>query len=417
MTTTPVVDADALLMELVATPEGRADPYSRYATLRALSPVHRSGFGFWVLTGYDDSQHLLRHPHVGKDFSQAVSALGLSEEHQADQAVFRNDHSNMLFADPPDHTRLRGLASRAFTPRTVEALRPRVVALVDDLVDGFGAGASGAGTVEVDVMDTLAFPLPVTVIGEMLGVPAEDRAQFRPLVRASTALLELAISPEALKDATAASATMEQYFTELVAERRARPRDDLLTKLIHAEDDGDRLDEIELVSTAILLFAAGFETTTHLIGNGLLALLRHPDQLARLRRDGALVRPAVEELLRYDSPVQITARTAYDDIEIAGHMIGSGSTVLALLGAANRDPGRFTDPERFDVGRSEGPALSFGSGIHYCLGAALARLEAQVVLDRLLDRFGTWELGGGEPRHRDSLTLRGLVDLRVRFTP
>ncbi len=413
MTTTPVVEADALLMELVGTPEGRADPYTRYATLRALSPVHRSGFGFWVLTRYDDCQHLLRLPNVGKDFSQAVSALGLDEEHWEEQAVFRNDHSNMLFADPPDHTRLRGLASRAFTPRTVEALRPQVVALVDELVDGFGPPEHA---VEVDVMDTLAFPLPVTVIGEMLGVPAGDRAQFRPLVRASTALLELAISPEALKEATAASATMERYFTELVAERRARPRDDLLTKLIHAEDEGDRLSEIELVSTAILLFAAGFETTTHLIGNGLLALLQHPDQLARLRRDRALLRPAVEELLRYDSPVQITARTAYEDIGIAGHTVPSGSTVLALIGAANRDPARFTDPDRLDVGRSEGPALSFGSGIHYCLGAALARLEAQTVLDRLLERFGTWELVGGQPQHRDSLTLRGLVDLRVRFT-
>ncbi|HEV3402244.1 MAG TPA: cytochrome P450 [Acidimicrobiales bacterium] len=408
MTTAPPVDADTLLVELVATPEGKADPYSRYATLRTYSPVHRSAFGFWVLSRFDDCQQLLRMPSVGKDFSEAVSALGLSEEHREEQAAFRNDHTNMLFADPPDHTRLRGLASRAFTPRTVEGLRPHIVALVDELIDGFDDG-------EVDVMDALAFPLPVTVIGEMLGVPAEDRAQFRPLVRASTALLELSITPEALKEATAASATMEQYFTDLVAERRAHPQDDLLTKLIHAEDEGDRLSEIELVSTSILLFAAGFETTTHLIGNGVLALLQHPDELARLRDDRTLLRPAVDELLRYDSPVQINARTAYEDIEVAGHQIESGSTVLALLGAANRDPARYTDPDRLDVGRSEGAPLSFGSGIHYCLGAALARMEAQIVLDRLLDRFGTWELVGGQPQHRDSLTLRGLVDLRVRF--
>jgi cytochrome P450 len=410
MTTAPAVDADTLLVELVATPEGKADPYSRYATLRTHSPVHQSAFGFWVLTRYDDCQHLLRLPNVGKDFSDAVSALGLSEEHREEQAAFRNDHTNMLFADPPDHTRLRGLASRAFTPRTVEGLRPHIVALVDELIDGFGDG-------EVDVMDALAFPLPVTVIGEMLGVPAEDRAQFRPLVRASTALLELSITPEALKEATAASATMERYFTDLVAERRAHPQDDLMTKLIFAEDEGDRLSEIELVSTSILLFAAGFETTTHLVGNGLLGLLQHPDQLARLRQDRTLLRTAVDELLRYDSPVQITARTAYEDIEIAGHRIGSGSTVLALLGAANRDPARFSDPERLDVGRSEGAPLSFGSGIHFCLGAALARLEARIVLDRLLERFSAMELVGGPPQHRDSLTLRGLVDLRVRFTP
>ncbi|HYX44823.1 MAG TPA: cytochrome P450 [Acidimicrobiales bacterium] len=408
MTTAPPVDADTLLVELVATPEGRADPYSRYAALRAHAPVHHSAIGFWVLTRYDDCQQLLRDPRVGKDFSNAADALGLGEEQRAEQAAFRNDHSNMLFADPPDHTRLRGLATRAFTPRTVEALRPSIVTLVDELLDGFGDG-------EVDVMDTLAFPLPVTVIGEMLGVPAEDRPRFRPLVRASTAVLELAITPEALAEATAASNTMEEYFRDLVAERRARPRDDLLTQLIEAEDKGDQLSEYELISTAILLFAAGFETTTHLIGNGVLALLRNPEQLDRLRHDRGLLRSAVEELLRYDSPVQITARTAYEEIEIGGYSVEPGSAVLALLGAANRDPQRFRDPDRLDVGRSEGGPLSFGSGIHYCLGAALARLEFAIVLDRLLDRFPTWELVGGPPRHRDSLTLRGLVDLRVRF--
>lgn len=409
MTITSSAEADTLVVELVATPEGKADPYPRYAALRTHVPVHRSAIGFWVLSRYDDCQRVLRDPRVGKDFSGAARALGLSEEHQAEQAAFRNDHSNMLFSDPPDHTRLRGLATRAFTPRTVEALRPRVVSLVDELIDGFGTG-------EVDVMDALAFPLPVTVIGEMLGVPAEDRAQFRPLVRASTAVLELAVTPEALGAATAARATMEEYFTGLVADRRAHPADDLLTQLIEAEDKGDQLSERELISTAILLFAAGFETTTHLIGNGLLALLRHPDELDRLRDDRSLLRSGVEELLRHDSPVQINARTANDDIEVGDHLVEAGSTLLVLLGAANRDPERFVDPDRLDLGRADGSSLSFGSGIHYCLGAALARLEAQVVLDRLLDRFGTWELIGGQPRHRDSLTLRGLVDLRVRFT-
>jgi len=402
------VDADSLVVELVATAEGRADPYSRYAALRSHAPVHRSAIGFWVLSRYEDCQRVMRDPHVGKDFSGATRALGLSEEQQAEQATFRDDHSNMLFADPPDHTRLRSLATRAFTPRTVEALRERVVTLVDELIDGFGSG-------EVDLMDALAFPLPVTVIGEMLGVPAEDRAQFRPLVRASTAVLELAITPEALTAATAARATMEGYFGELVAERRARPRDDLLTQLIEAEDKGDQLSERELISTAILLFAAGFETTTHLIGNSVLALLRNPDQLTRLRHDPGLLRPGVEELMRYDSPVQVNARTAYEDIDVGGHDIESGATMLVLLGAANRDPARFADPDRLDLGRADGASISFSSGIHYCLGAALARLEAQVVLSRLVERFGTWELVGGEPQHRDSLTLRGLVDLRVSF--
>jgi len=410
MTSVTTFDADALLVELVATPEGRADPYPRYAGLRAQAPVHRSGFGFWALTRYDDCQYVLRHPKVGKDFSGAASALGLSDAQRDEQARFREDRSNMLVTDPPDHTRLRGLASRAFTPRTVETLRPGVVAMVDELIDAFDAG-------EVDVMQALAFPLPVTVIGEMLGVPAEDREQLRPLVRAVTAVLELVVTPEALSAATAANATLERYFADLVAERRARPQDDLLTRLIQAEDEGDQLSEPELVSTAILLFAAGFETTTNLIGNAVLGLLRHPDQLDRLRADRSLVKPAVEEILRYDSPVQIAVRTAYEDMDVGGRRLEAGSTVLALLGAANRDPARYTEPDRLDVGRSEGAPISFGSGIHFCLGAALARLEGQVVVDRLLDRFRTIELVGDDPVHRDSLTLRGLVALPVRFTP
>ncbi len=408
MPTVAAVDPDALLAELVATPEGRADPYPRYATLRARAPVHRSAFGFWALSRYDDCQQLLRHPGVGKDFSGALNSLGLTDEQRSEQDRFRNDRSNMLTTDPPDHTRLRGLVTRAFTPRTVETLRGSIVSLVDDLLDGFGAG-------EVDVMDALAYPLPVTVIGEMLGVPAEDRPALRPLVRSVTAILELVVTPEALAEASVADAKLQEYFAGLVAERRAHPRDDLLTKLIDAEDKGDQLSEHELISTAILLFAAGFETTTHLIGNGMLALLRHPDELARVRADRSLVRPAVEELLRYDSPVQIAARTTYEDLSIAGHEIAEGSVVLALLGAANRDPARFRDPERFDVGRDEGPPMSFGGGIHFCLGAALARLEGQIVVDRLLDRFGTMELLEAPVVHRDSLTLRGLMDLRVRF--
>ncbi|MDP9389390.1 MAG: cytochrome P450 [Actinomycetota bacterium] len=408
MSPVSAAEPDTLLFELVATPEGRADPYPRYAALRAMAPVHRSSFGFWALTRYDDCQQLLRRPGVGKDFSGAVNSLGLTDEQRAEQDRFRNDRSNMLTTDPPDHTRLRGLVTRAFTPRTVETLRTRIVDLVDELLDAFGSG-------EVDVMDALAFPLPVTVIGEMLGVPPADRPGLRPLVRAVTAVLELAVTPAAFAEATTADIELEQYFAGLVAERRAQPRDDLLTKLIEAEDKGDQLSEHELISTAILLFAAGFETTTHLIGNGLLALLRHPDQLARLRGDRSLVRPAVDELLRFDSPVQIAIRTAYEDLFIGGHQIEAGSVVVALLGAANRDPARFRHPERLDVGRDEGAPMSFGGGIHFCLGAALARLEGQIVLDRMLDRFGSMELVGAPPAYRDSLTLRGLVDLRVRF--
>jgi cytochrome P450 len=410
MTAVSTIEPDALLLELIATPEGRADPYPRYAALRERAPVHRSAFGIWTLTDYDDCQLLLRHPGVGKDFSSAMNSLGLSDADREAQDRFRNDRSNMLVTDPPDHTRLRGLVTRAFTPRTVEKLRPRIIALVDELLDSFGAGES-------EVMDALAFPLPVTVIGDMLGVPAEDRPLLRPLVRSVTAILELAVSPEALAEAADADAKLGHYFADLVADRRAHPRDDLLTKLIEAEDKGDQLTEHELISTVILLFAAGFETTTHLIGNGLLALLRNPGELARLRADRSLVRSGVEELLRYDSPVQIAARTTYEELPVGGQRIPTGSLVLAMLGAANRDPARFHDAERLDVGRDEGAPMSFGGGIHFCLGAALARLEGQIVLDRLLDRFGTMELVGGPPTVRDSLTLRGLTDLRVHFAP
>lgn len=408
MTAVSTVEPDALLLELIATPEGRADPYPRYAALRERAPVHRSAFGIWTLTDYEDCQLLLRHPGVGKDFSSAMNSLGLTDADREAQDRFRNDRSNMLVTDPPDHTRLRGLVTRAFTPRTVEKLRPRIVALVDELLDTFDPG-------EVEVMDALAFPLPVTVIGDMLGVPVEDRPLLRPLVRSVTAILELAVSPEALAEAADADAKLGAYFAGLVADRRAHPRDDLLTKLIEAEDKGDQLTEHELISTVILLFAAGFETTTHLIGNGLLALLRNPGELARLRADRSLVRSGVEELLRYDSPVQIAARTTYEELSVGGQTIPSGNLVLAMLGAANRDPARFRDPERLDVGRDEGAPMSFGGGIHFCLGAALARLEGQIVLDRLLDRFATFELVGGPPTVRDSLTLRGLTDLRVHF--
>ncbi len=409
MTSTTTVAPDGLLAELVATPEGRADPYPLYARLRAAAPVHHSAFGFWALTRYEDCQQLLRHPGAGKDFSSAANTLGLTAEQWGQQSRFRDDRSNMLTTDPPDHTRLRGLVTRAFTPRTVETLRTSIVSLVDDLLDAFPDP-------EVDVMDALAFPLPVTVIGEMLGVPAADRPGLRPLVRAVTAVLELSVTPEALAEATEADIALQEYFAGLVSQRRARPGDDLLTKLIQAEDEGDQLSEHELISTAILLFAAGFETTTHLIGNGLLALLGNPDQLDRLRTDRSLLRPAVEELLRYDSPVQIAARTIYADLEVDGTHIESGNVVLALLGAANRDPARFSNPDELNVGRAEGAPMSFGGGIHFCLGAALARMEGQIVLDRLLDRFSTMELVDTSVSHRDSLTLRGLTALHVRLS-
>lgn len=412
---TPTIGpADALLFELLATPEGRADPYPRYAKLRESWPVHRlamdmpsSSVGTWVFTRFEHCQAVLRHPKVGKDFASMQRRWGLDEGELEAQQAFSSDRPSMLFSDPPDHTRLRGLVSKAFTPRTVEALRPHIVRLADEVLDTLGTG-------EVDIMTSLAFPLPVSVIGEMLGVPRADRPRFQGLVRSAAAALEPFVSSEVLTGANEATLEMEDYFGHLVAERRDDPTDDLLSKLIAAEADGDQLSHSELLSTAILLFAAGFETTTNLIGNGLLALLRNPGELHRLRREPSLLASAVEELLRYDSPVQVNGRVAGDDIEIDGHTLPAGATLLVLQGAANRDPDRFADPDRLDIARADGASLSFGTGIHFCLGAALARAEGQVIFGRLLERFPSIELLDDNPPYRDSITLRGLAKLPVR---
>ena len=402
------LDLDGVLGELLLTPDGRRDPYPRYATVRSAAPVHHSGLGFWVTSTYEDCQFVLRDPRFVKGDRDTLDESALNDEEREAVAYFRNRPASMLFTNPPDHTRLRNLVSKAFTPRTVEQLRPHIVRLVDEILDGLGPGT-------VDIMTGLAFPLPVTVIGELLGIPADDRLGFQARVRASTALLEVTATGAELLAARRAGEEMEAYFLALLAERRRHPGDDLLSALLAVEDGGDTLSEGELVATAILLFAAGFETTTNLIGNGLLALLRHPAELARLRADRALLRSGIEELLRYDSPVQLDGRTAAEDLRVAGHEVAAGSVVLTLLGSANRDPGRFAEPDRLDLGRDEGPPLSFGSGIHYCLGAALARLEGQVTFDRLLDRFPVMELVDATVDYRPSLTLRGLVALPVQL--
>jgi cytochrome P450 len=284
-------------------------------------------------------------------------------------------------------------------------MRPEILDITDELLDGWDG--------ELDVMATLAFPLPMTVIGRMLGVPEADRPDFQPIVQAAVKALEFSMSDEEFDSALAAFDRLNDYFIDLVAERRKDPQDDLLSSLIAARDEGDRLTEAEIISTAILLFGAGFETTTNLIGNGLYALLTHPDQLQRLRDEPGLTKSAVEEILRWDSPVQIDGRTAFEDVEVAGQLVAEGSNVVTLLGAANHDPTHYAEPERFDIGRDEGPPMSFASGIHYCLGAALARLEGQVVFGRVLERFPTLELRDEAPHYKDNFVLRGLRELQV----
>ncbi|NWG19233.1 MAG: cytochrome P450 [Chloroflexi bacterium] len=385
--------------------EALADPYPIYDRLRAEQPVRWTG-GEWQFFRYADVQAVLRDPRLGADRIQPdeqwLAETGLAP-------LFNTHARMMLFSDPPDHTRLRSLVNRAFTPRVVEAYRPRVQQIVDILLDE----ASTRG--EIELISEFAYPLPVTVIAEMLGVPADMHGQFRAWSDGVAAFIGGTTRPEAevLPAAMKAVVEMAGFFLELAAERRRAPRDDLLTALALAEDGGDRLSEEELVANCILLLVAGHETTTNLVGNGMLALLRHPDQIALLRDHPELTAQAIEELLRYDSPVQATSRKALTGLEIAGQHIEAGQLVTVFIGAANRDPAHYTEPARLDLTRGDVRHLSFSHGAHYCLGAPLARLEGQVAIGTLVRRFPRMRLADASPAWRDNFVLRGLEALRL----
>jgi cytochrome P450 len=382
-----------------------ADPYPTYRRLRAEDPVHHSPMGFWVLTRYEDVVAALRDPRLAKEaiaafvaarFGAPMPATGLS----------------MLDRDPPDHTRLRSLVSKAFTPRVVDGLRPRVQQIVDGLLEGVrDVGA-------MDLIEEFAYPIPVNVICEMLGVPVEDHERFKgwslDIARGLDSIL-LPADSEVPKRSAAARTGLADYFRELIARRRAAPRADLLSGLIAAEEAGDKLSENELLATCILLLIAGHETTVNLIGNGTLALLQHPDQLRRLRDNPALIGSAIEELLRFDGPVQRTARIPSEDVVIDGRKIAKGEMVMPFIGAADRDPAQFPDPDRLDIGRTDNRHIAFGWGIHFCLGAPLARVEGQIAINTLVQRLPKLALATESPEFRESLTLRGLKSLPVKF--
>jgi len=387
-------------------PEFLADPYPTYHRLRAEDPVHPSPLGFWVLTRYDDVVSVLRDPRFVKEPIAAAIAARFGGTPPPGFGL------SMLDRDPPDHTRLRALVSKAFTPRVVEALRPHIQQIVDGLLDR----AEPAGG--MDLIEEFAYPLPVIVICEMLGVPVSDHERFKQwsldLARGLDAIL-LPPESDVARRSIAARQGLSGYFRELIAERRAAPRGDLMSGLIAAEEAGDRLSEIELLATCILLLVAGHETTVNLIGNGTLALLRHPGELRRLRGDPRLVPSAVEELLRYDGPVQRTARIPSEDVVIRGRTIRAGDMVMPFIGAADRDPEQFPEPDRLDLGRADNRHIAFGWGIHFCLGAPLARVEGQIALGTLARRFPRLALATATPEHRPSLTLRGLTSLPVTF--
>ncbi|HEV2056899.1 MAG TPA: cytochrome P450 [Methylomirabilota bacterium] len=388
-------------------PEFHADPYPFYRRLREEDPVHLSALGIWVLTRYDDTVMVLRDPRFGRE-----GIAELMEARLGAASVRPANTRDMLFRDPPDHTRLRALVSRAFTPRVVEAMRPHIQEIVDGLLDRV-EGARG-----MDVIADLAYPLPVTVICEMLGVPTADQVVFKQWSADIARSLDAAILPagsEVITRGQEAGDALREYFRSLIAVRRKSPQPDLLSALIAAEEQGDKLSEPELVATCALLLIAGHETTVNLIGNGVLALLRHPDQLRALADDPALIQTGVEELLRFDGPVQRTGRMTMADVEIGGKPIPKGSIVAAVIGAANRDPAHFADPDRLDVTRQENRHIAFGFGIHFCLGAPLARIEGQVAIGTLLRRWRALKLVSDTPEWRESSVLRGLKTLPVTF--
>jgi cytochrome P450 len=387
-------------------PEFLADPYPTYHRLRAEDPVHHSPLGFWLLTRYEDVASVLRDPRFIKEPIAALVAARFGAE------VPRGVGLSMLDRDPPDHTRLRGLVSKAFTPRVVEGLRPRIQQIVDGLI----ARAQSVGS--MDLIEEFAYPIPVNVICEMMGVPVKDHERFKGWsLDIARGLDSIWLPPdsEVPRRSAAARHAISDYFRELIAERRASPRGDLLSALIIAEEAGDKLSEDELLATCILILIAGHETTVNLIGNGVLALLRHPDELHRLRQTPALITSAVEELLRFDGPVQRTARVASDDATIGGRTIRKGDMVMPFIGAADRDPAQFPEPDRLDLSRGDNRHIAFGWGIHFCLGAPLARVEGQIAIDTLVRRLPRLELVTESPEYRQSLTLRGLKTLPVKF--
>nr|AGI62224.1 cytochrome P450 [uncultured bacterium] len=392
--------------------ECRADPYPRYHAIRELGPIVPGPPRIWILTGYAACATVLqdnRFGHLEPGEEPANPMFGrLGDDHELLTEPDGTPVPSFIAQNPPAHTRIRRLVGKAFTARMVQALEPQITGIVDGLLD------EALAADEFDLLTALAYPLPITVISRLLGVPAGDYETFagwsNDLVRGLDPLLMQ--DPEVVKRLGEARTEFNAYFRHLAAERRRRPGDDLLSAMASVSEGGDQLTETELVATCTLLLIAGHETTANMIGNGTLALLRNPGELAKLRDRPELAGRAVDELLRYDPPGQLAARIAREDVEVGGIAMQRGDTALTFLGAANRDPAVFTDPDRLDLNRHEARHLSFGHGIHFCLGALLAQLEINIALRALVRRAPGLRLAG-ELRYKDNVALRGLEELRV----
>ena len=394
-------------------PTYKANPYPTYAELRSEAPVYRAtlpdGRGVWLVTRYEDVVAVLKDERFVKDWRKAMTPEQLAQIPSIPEAM-RPLSENMLDKDPPDHERLRRLVSKAFTPRLIERMRPRVQEIADALLDAVEEGG------EMDLIDDYAFPLPIIVIAELLGVPAEDRNKFREWSNAAVSgdttqeYVEKVLLPH--------MEAFVGYLRAMFEEKRKNPKEDLISALVRAEEAGDKLSEDELLAMVFLLLIAGHETTVNLIGNGTLALLQHPGELQKLKSDPALIKPAVEELLRYDGPVETsTERFAREDVRIGDTVIPKGEMVMVVIAAADHDPERFPKPDELDITRPDNKHLAFGKGIHHCLGAPLARMEGQIALGTLLRRMPNLRLKGSPESltWRPGLVLRGLRSLPVEF--
>ena len=368
----------------------RTYPYDRYDEIRSKDPVHRLRMiDAWVLTRYEDVDTVLRD---NKRFSHSSG--------------YYTEYKSFLDLDPPDHTRLRGLTSRAFTPRAVARLESRIQVLVDELLDAV------EGKERFDLIEDFAYPLPVTVIAEMLGVPPEDRDRFREWSNGVALSIEPTLDDEQDRIIQKSGESLFAYFEEIIEQRRRYPQEDMISALLAVEDEGDKLTRQELLGVLLLLLVAGNETTRNLIGNGMLALLAHPRQMQLLRDNPDMIGSAIDEMLRYDSPVQVDGRVVVEDVEIGGKLLRPGQRALCLIGAANRDPAVFANPNTLDITRREKSHMSFGRGIHHCLGAPLAILEGRVAFASLLGRFSSLRLAA-QPEYQDQVVLRGVKQLWV----
>jgi len=388
-------------------PDFIRDPYPHYERMRTTDPMHLTAYGAYVASRHAEVSLVMRDKRFGKDFVERTKRRYGPDIMK--EPVFRSMSHWMLQQDPPDHTRLRGLVVKAFTARRVEDMRPRIQEIVDQTLDRIAPQG------HMDLIEDFAFRLPVTIICDMLGIPEEHREVFYASSRDGGRLLDpVPLSKAEIEQANAGNLMAQMYFQQLFELRRKNPGDDLTTQLVQAEEDGSKLSNEELTANIILLFGAGHETTVNLIGNGLLALYRNPDQLALLKANPELITNAIEEFLRYDSSVQLTGRVALEDIdELGGKKIPKGESVLCLLGSANRDPAVYPDrPDRLDITRPKIRPQSFGGGIHLCLGAQLARIEAEVAISTLLRRLPGLRLDNAEnPEWRPTFVLRGLKNL------